>query len=97
MITEEFRKSFKEDLGENFNYSPEVKKILAERGATNRIGKPYGAQSIRNVFNGVRPNRVIEWAIMECYNRELELISKHETLENDLNRKKLTGPDGQNS
>ena len=93
MITEEFRGKFKENLGENFNYTPEVKKILYELGSTNRDGNPYSSQSIRNVFNGNRSNRAIETAIIECYKRELQIKCKLESLRSSLENDELTDPE----
>ena len=93
MITDEFRKKFKEDLGDNYSYTPEVRKILAEGNRTNRDGKPFSSQSIRNVFNGLRANDAIEIAIGICYKRGVALKTERASLRGILNNEKSTDPD----
>ena len=84
MISESFRKKFKKDLGQNYAYTPEIRKILNKAGVTNRKGEPFSAQSIRNVFLGKEENRIIEIAIMECYKTGLEYKRKLEQLRDEL-------------
>ena len=93
MITAKFRIKFKESLGETFNYTPGVKKILAELDSTNRDGNPWSSQSIRNVFNGQRSNRAIETAIVELYKREIQIKCKLESLRSSLKNDELTDPE----
>jgi len=93
MITKAFRENFKMKLGKKFNYSPEVKKILMKDGATNRNGKSFSSQSIRNVFNGVRENKPIEIALMECYKIEVQRNLIHQNLNKSFNTKKLNSPE----
>lgn len=88
MISKEFRAKFKKDLGDNFNYTPEVKKILERKAITNRLGRSFEAQSIRNVFNGLRPNRHIEMAILEVYSSELSAIQEHAALQKTVKKKR---------
>lgn len=85
MITKEFRKRFKSSLGVTYNYTPEVKKILQELSVTNRDGNPYSSQSIRNVFNGKRENEAIEFALLQCYKKEVQLKDKIKHLKSSIN------------
>ena len=93
MITAQFRKQFKEKLGEKFNYSPPVKLILQEIGSMNRDGNHFSSQSIRNVFNGDRNNEAIEIAIMECLKREIQQKYKLQSLRSSLQDMNLTSPE----
>jgi len=85
MISEEFRTKFKKDLGDTFEYSPEVLKILAKKKELNRKGKPYSPQSIRNVFSGAAENKVIEIALFMVYKKAMKAKKTLEDLENELN------------
>jgi hypothetical protein len=90
MITTAFRENFKMKLGENFNYSPEVKKILMEDGITNRNGNFFSSQSIRNVFNGIRENKAIEIALFKCYKIEVQRNLLYQNLNKSFKTKKST-------
>lgn len=72
MIDQNFRESFKKHLGEAFSYTPHVKKLLAEENETNRNGKPFSSQSIRNVFNGLQEELIVEDAIIRVYHKFLQ-------------------------
>ena len=66
-ITKEQRKILKAVIGNS--YVKEVIKILTDNGTVNRLGKPYGASMVRNVFNGRNNNYVIQEAILEVYTK----------------------------
>jgi len=68
MITEEFRKQFKQNLGKKISYSPEIAKILNDRQDFRLNGDPYSSSYIRMVFNGMEENLDIQRAIVEYYN-----------------------------
>ena len=73
MITSEHRKKIKQTLGPNFRYTTEVLKILIEKKQlNNHTQKPYSAATIRNVFNGLHENSVIEMAILLWFKQEKE-------------------------
>jgi len=85
MISEEFRTKFKKDLGEAFEYSPEVLKFLKSTNEVNRKGAPYSPHSIRNVFNGRAENKAIEMGIFIVYKRAIKKRKALEALEKEIN------------
>jgi len=81
-VTKEFRRKFKENLGEKFEYTPKVSAILEEKKITNRNKKPYSSYSIRNVFAGLQNNIDIELAIFDVYENAIQTKDKLEQRRN---------------
>ena len=82
MIHTAQRKKLKQVLGNR--YSSKVLEILKEQHIVNRNGKPYGTSMIRNVFNGLNENILIENAIWELFIRHLKTTEQREDLKNQL-------------
>jgi methyltransferase-like protein len=81
MINKHIKKRLKKVIP---HYVGLTKKILVERGVTNKQGKPYSDTYIMYVFSGHRNNTEIESAILEAYNRKLQEIKKLKSFQKQI-------------
>lgn len=80
-ISEEFREKIKNQFGDGFRYTTEVKKILKSQKKTNTNGEAYSSDHIRAIYNGKRDNQDIELAILQFFKKTKDKAKKIQTLE----------------